>query len=246
MTPALAKSPASAPRLLLVDDDREIRRLLSDQLRAAGYQVQSAADGTEMRQSLARTPADLIVLDLNLPREDGLMLCRDLRARAEHIPIIMLTARSESIDRIVGLEMGADDYVTKPFEPRELLARIKSVLRRSNALPPNLAPLDARRARFASWTLDFVHRRLVDADERVIVLSGAEFCLLRVFIEHANKVLSRDQLLTLKAVKRSAVFDRAIDVQISRLRQKFGPDGGALIRTVRGQGYVLAANVVLE
>lgn len=234
-------------RLLIVDDDADIRALLAEQLGRAGYQVSTAADGAQMRQLLDREHVDLIVLDLNLPREDGLTLCRDLRARAA-TPVIMLTARAEPIDRVLGLEMGADDYLAKPFEPRELLARIRNVLRRTEALPANLEPLAIRRARLAGWTFDLEHRHLVDPAGRVVVLSGAEFRLLRVFVAHANKVLSREQLVTLSSGRHYETQDRAIDLQISRLRQKLGEAGGAdgLIKTVRNEGYVLAAPVTLE
>src|SRR5690606_7298394 len=204
-----------------------------------------AADGAQMRQVLARERIDLIVLDLNLPREDGLTLCRDLRARST-TPIIMLTARGEPIDRIVGLEMGADDYLPKPFEPRELLARIKSVLRRAQSLPANLEPLEAKRARFGGWVVDFEQRQLQDANGRVVMLSGAEFRLLRILVEQANRVLSREQLLALGVVRQGEALDRAVDLQVSRLRQKFGAEGPELIRTVRNEGYVLAAPVTLE
>ncbi|MFT4198824.1 MAG: response regulator transcription factor [Pseudoxanthomonas sp.] len=234
-------------RLLIVDDDADIRTLLAEQLGRAGYQVSAAADGAQMRQLLEREHVDLIVLDLNLPREDGLSLCRDLRARSA-TPIIMLTARDEPIDRVLGLEMGADDYLAKPFEPRELLARIRSVLRRTEALPANLEPLAVRRARFAGWTFDLEHRHLVDPAGRVVVLSGAEFRLLRVFVGHANKVLSREQLVALGSGRQYEAQDRAVDLQISRLRQKLSAAGGAdgLIKTVRNEGYVLAAPVALE
>ena len=218
----------TAPQhLLIVDDDRDIRTLLADHLRDAGYRVTTAADGVEMRKVLEKGPVDLITLDLNMPREDGLTLCRDLRARSQ-TPVIMLTARGEPIDRIIGLEMGADDYLAKPFEPRELLARIRSVLRRAQSLPPNL------------------ERRLLDEAGRVTVLSGAEFRLLKVLIDHANRVLSREQLLALGVVRQNDALDRAVDLQVSRLRQKFGEGGGDLIRTVRNEGYVLAAPVTFE
>ncbi len=236
----------TAPQhLLIVDDDRDIRTLLADHLRDAGYRVTTAADGVEMRKVLEKGPVDLITLDLNMPREDGLTLCRDLRARSQ-TPVIMLTARGEPIDRIIGLEMGADDYLAKPFEPRELLARIRSVLRRAQSLPPNLEPLEARRALFAGWTVDFEQRRLLDEAGRVTVLSGAEFRLLKVLIDHANRVLSREQLLALGVVRQNDALDRAVDLQVSRLRQKFGEGGGDLIRTVRNEGYVLAAPVTFE
>jgi len=236
----------TAPQhLLIVDDDREIRNLLAEQLRDAGYRISTAGDGVEMRKVLEKGPADLIILDLNLPREDGLTLCRDLRARSQ-TPVIMLTARGEPIDRILGLEMGADDYLAKPFEPRELLARIRSVLRRAQSLPPNLEPLEARRALFNGWVVDFEQRQLLAENGRVTVLSGAEFRLLKVFIEHANRVLSREQLLAMGVVRQSDALDRAVDLQVSRLRQRFGEGGGELIRTVRNEGYVLAAPVTVE
>lgn len=160
----------------------------------------------------------------------------------------MLTARAEPIDRVLGLEMGADDYLAKPFEPRELLARIRNVLRRTEALPANLEPLAVRRARFGGWTFDLEHRHLVDQAGRVVVLSGAEFRLLRVFVGHANKVLSREQLVALSSGRQYEQQDRAIDLQISRLRQKLGEGGGSdgLIKTVRNEGYVLASPVALE
>jgi two-component system, OmpR family, response regulator len=233
-------------RLLVVDDDREIRSLLAEQLSQAGYLVSSAGDGSEMRAMLEREHIDLIVLDLNLPREDGLTLCRDLRAKSA-TPVIMLTARDAAIDRIIGLEMGADDYLAKPFEPRELLARIRSVLRRAQSLPANLEPLSARRASFAGLVLDLEQRHLVDRNGRVVMLSGAEFRLLRVFVGHANRVLTREQLVSLSSGRAMDAQERAIDLQISRLRQKLGDDAreSALIKTVRNEGYVLAAAVTL-
>jgi len=234
-------------RLLIVDDDADIRTLLAEQLGRAGYRVSLAGQGSEMRAVLAREHIDLIVLDLNLPREDGLALCRDLRARSR-IPVIMLTARGEAFDRVLGLEMGADDYLAKPFEPRELLARIRNVLRRTEALPANLEPLAIRKARFLGWLFDLEQRHLVDPGGRVVMLSGAEFRLLRVFVGHANKVLTREQLASLAARREYDGQDRAIDLQISRLRQKFGMAGGSdgLIKTVRNEGYVLAAPVTFE
>ena len=236
---------SGAPHLLIVDDDRDIRTLLAAQLQANGFVVSTAADGAEMRRCLQKKSIDLVILDLNLPGDDGLSLCREVRA-ASRLPIIMLTARSDALDRIIGLEMGADDYLPKPFEPRELIARIRSVLRRATALPENLDPLDARRAHLAGWTVDFEHRQLLDAQGRVTMLSGAEFRLLRLFIDYANRVLSREQLLAMGAVKGGEALDRAIDLQVSRLRTRFGADGATLIRTVRNEGYVLAAAVTLE
>ncbi len=240
------KETRALHRLLVVDDDSDIRGLLAEQLGRAGYAVSTAADGAQMRQVLAREHIDLIVLDLNLPREDGLALCRELRARSS-TPVIMLTARAEPIDRVLGLEMGADDYLAKPFEPRELLARIRNVLRRTEALPANLEPLAMRRATFAGWTFDLERRHLVDPAGRVVMLSGAEFRLLRVFVAHANKVLSREQLVALSSGRSYEAQDRAIDLQVSRLRQKLGDAGGAdgLIKTVRNEGYVFASVVAL-
>jgi two-component system OmpR family response regulator len=234
-------------RLLVVDDDVDIRTLLAEQLNKAGYLVSTAGNGAEMRKAMEREHVDLVVLDLNLPREDGLTLCRDLRARSA-TPVIMLTARGEPIDRIVGLEMGADDYLTKPFEPRELLARIRNVLRRTEALPANLEPVSTGKARFGGWMLDLQKRHLVDPDGRVIVLSGAEFRLLRVFVTHPNRVLTREQLVALSSGRAYESQQRAIDLQISRLRAKLGDDvaSSPLIKTVRNEGYVLAAAVIVE
>jgi two-component system OmpR family response regulator len=234
--------------LLVVDDDVEIRGLLAEQLDSAGYVVLEAGNGAEMFAALAAGPVDLIILDLNLPGEDGLTLCRESRAR-KNVPIIMLTARSEPIDRVIGLEVGADDYVTKPFEPRELLARVRSVMRRTYPSSTTTEPAAAKKAVFRDWTLDFQHRRLSDAKGRVVMLSGAEFSLLKFFVEHPNEILSREQLLTVGS--HAAVVDgsgQKADLQISRLRHKLGdnarnPD---LIMTVRSQGYVLAAAVTLE
>ncbi|MCX7172307.1 MAG: response regulator, partial [Proteobacteria bacterium] len=173
--------------VLVVDDDVEIRNLLSDYLRKNGYQATAVADGKGMRSALARSRIDLIVLDLMLPGEDGLSLCRRLRSESE-TPVIMLTARGEETDRIIGLEMGADDYLAKPFSPRELLARIKTVLRRYRSLPQNLRADDARVIRFAGWLLDTAARHLVSAEGVVVSLSGAEYQLLRIFLGHAGQV----------------------------------------------------------
>ena len=230
--------------ILIVDDDAEIRGLLGDYLRKNDYRVTTAANGKEMRAALDPARPDLVILDLMLPGEDGLSLCRDLRA-GSNLPVIMLTARGEETDRIVGLEMGADDYVPKPFSPRELLARIKSVLRRARSLPENLEPEAAGAFRFAGWTLDVATRNLVSPEGVVIALSGTEFRLLRIFLEHPHRVLTRDQLIDLMLSRDAGPFDRAIDVQVSRLRRRLGEDGreSALIKTVRGQGYLLAADV---
>lgn len=233
--------------ILVVDDDEGIRRLLADYLNKNGYRSTAVAEGKAAAAVLAQSRVDLIVLDLMLPGEDGLTLCRNLRARS-NIPIIILTARGEETDRIVGLEMGADDYVAKPFNPRELLARIKGVLRRAGMLPQNLRADDATRIYFAGWVLDIATRNLIAADSTVVALSGAEYKLLRVFLAHPNRVLSRDMLMDLTAGREIDAFERSIDVQISRLRQRLEDDARepAIIKTVRGEGYVLAATVRVE
>lgn len=235
----------SMHRLLVVDDDHDIRTLLAEQLGRAGYQVRTAADGLQMRQQLESGPVDLVVLDLNLPGEDGLTLCRNLRARSD-TPVIMLTARAEPIDRVLGLEMGADDYLAKPFEPRELLARIRNVLRRTEAQASVLEPAPLRRARFGPWLFDLEQRHLVANDGRVVMLSGADYRLLKVFVGHPHQVLSREQLVTLSSGKPFDAQERAIDLQVSRLRAKLGDAGSVLIKTVRNEGYVLAAAVERE
>jgi two-component system OmpR family response regulator len=235
---------ATQDHILIVDDDAETRRLLQAYLQKQGYRVTSAADGRALRGALEAARPDLIVLDLMLPGEDGLQICRDLRSRS-NLPVIMLTARGEETDRIVGLEMGADDYLAKPFNPRELLARIKSVLRRARSLPENLEPETVASFRFAGWSLDAATRNLTGPDGVVVPLSGTEFKLLRVFLGHPNRVLSRDQLIELMISRDAGPFDRAIDVQVSRLRQRLRDDAREprVIKTVRGEGYVLAAQV---
>ncbi len=230
--------------ILIVDDDAEIRGLLSEYLQKQGYRATAVADGKGLRAAVGTSHPDVIILDLMLPGEDGLALCRDLRARSD-VPIIMLTARGDETDRIVGLELGADDYVAKPFSPRELLARIKSVLRRARSLPENLKPQEVACYRFAGWTLDVATRNLAAPDRVVIPLSGTEFRLLRIFLDHPNRVLTRDQLIDLMLSRDAAPFDRAIDVQVSRLRHRLREDAKepAIIKTVRSQGYVFAAHV---
>ena len=230
--------------ILIVDDDAEIRGLLREYFEKNGYRVSLAADGKGLRAAFSVGEPDLVVLDLMLPGDDGFTLCRELRARSE-VPIIMLTARGEDTDRIVGLELGADDYLAKPFNARELLARVKSVLRRMRALPGNLKPDIVKGFRFAGWTLDIATRNLTSPKGVVIALSGTEFRLLRTFVSHPNRVLTRDQLIDLMLSRDAAPFDRAIDVQVSRLRQRLGEDAKepTLIKTVRSQGYVLAAQV---
>lgn len=229
-------------QILVVDDDPGIRNLLAEYLERNGLRVSLATDGREMRRALGESTPDLVVLDVMLPGEDGLALCRDLRARSR-LPVIMLTARADDTDRIVGLEMGADDYVIKPFNPRELLARINSVLRRARMLPP--AQAAAHRVRFAGWTLDLAARELIAPDDVVVTLSGTEFKLLSVFVDHPNRVLDRNQLMDLTLGRESTPFDRSIDVQVSRLRARLRDEGREprIIKTVRNEGYVLAAAV---
>jgi two-component system, OmpR family, response regulator len=233
--------------ILIVDDDGEIRTLLGRYLQKNGLRVTAVGDGRAMWQALGKGTFDLIVLDLMLPGEDGLTLCRTLRARSDipDIPVIMLTARGEETDRIVGLEMGADDYLPKPFSARELLARIKVILRRARSLPPNLRPEEEREIRFGDWVLDTVHRHLVSPAGVVTPIGGAEYRLLRIFLAHPNRVLSRDQLVEMTQGKEADALDRSIDVQVSRLRRRLGdgPRDPGMVKTVRGEGYVLSVSV---
>jgi two-component system OmpR family response regulator len=237
------------PHILLVDDDREIRALLSRYLAGQGFRTTAAADGHEMREAMAGHVIDLIVLDLMLPGEDGLTLCCWVRAQS-NVPVIMLTARGEEIDRIVGLEMGADDYLPKPFNPRELVARIKAVLRRTDRPSGGLAggsiPQDQGEILiFAGWRLDIGARRLTAPDGVLVPLSAGEFGLLAAFASHPQRVLSRDHLLDLARGREAQPFDRSIDVQVSRLRRKIEEDPGnpQLISTVRGGGYMFTPSV---
>lgn len=233
-----------ADNVLIVDDDPEIRRLLVEYLARNGFEAVAARDGREMWRELDRHAIDLVVLDLMLPDTDGLSLCRDLRAKS-NMPVLMLTARGEETDRIIGIEMGADDYLVKPFNPRELLARIKMILRRTRALPPNLRPEQARCLKFSGWCLDTATRLLTDADGVTSPLSGGEYRLLRIFLDHPNRVLNRDQLTEMIHGREAEPYDRAIDVQVSRLRQRLRDDSREpeLIKTVRGEGYVLATTI---
>lgn len=240
-------SPAS-DHILLVDDDRDIRDLVSAYLQKNGLRVTTAPTGRHMRQLLETAgPFDLIILDLMLPGEDGLTLCRDLRAgKFKTTPIIMLTARGDETDRVLGLEMGADDYMPKPFAARELLARIKSVLRRTRMLPPNMrSSEEARFLAFGDWRLDTIERVLLDQEGVMVSLSGAEYRLLRVLVDHPQKVLSRDQILSITQGREAELFERSIDLMISRLRKCLNDDAREprYIKTVRSEGYVFAAQV---
>jgi two-component system OmpR family response regulator len=232
--------------ILVIDDDIEIRKLLCEYLDQQGYRTLAAADGKEMWSILDKSKVDLIVLDLMLPGDDGLVLCRNLRSNSQ-IPVIMLTARGEETERIVGLEMGADDYLAKPFNTRELLARIKSVLRRTHSLTPSADQQSSRYFLFAGWKLDTIGRHLVSPDKVVISLSGGEYQLLHVFLTHPSRVLSRDQLLDLMHGREMQPFDRSIDVMVSRLRRSLQDKNDCkIIQTVRNEGYIFAANVEVE
>jgi len=237
-----AEMSAANARILMVDDDPGLRDVVSDFLGRHGYNVETAADGREMDEALGRGPVDLIVLDVMLPGEDGLAICRRLANTEGGPPIIMLSAMGEDTDRIVGLEVGADDYVPKPCNPRELLARVRAVLRRTDIRP--VEPGAIAGCEFAGWRLDLVKRELRSSQGVVVHLSSGEFGLLRAFVEHPQRVLTRDQLLELARGPESEAFDRAIDVQISRLRRKLDDGGGQdLIRTVRNEGYMFTVKV---
>lgn len=233
-----------APHILVVDDHTDIRELLARFLSKHGYRVSVARDAQEARGLLRDGAFSLIVLDVMMPGEDGLSLCRHLR-ETKDVPIILLTAMAEETDRIVGLEMGADDYLVKPFNPRELLARIRAVLRRSNALPPGQVRSDGQRYTFGGWVLDSSTRDLVNGDGNPVALSTGEFNMLVAFLERPNIVLNRDQLLDLTRGRAARLFDRSVDNQISRLRRKIeeDPRKPKLIQTVWGGGYKLACQV---
>ncbi|RVU49294.1 response regulator [Rubrivivax rivuli] len=228
-------------RCLVVDDDPEIRSSLCSYLQSFGLQAQAAADGATMRRLVQAGTADLVLLDLMLPGEDGLSLLRWVQQQHPNLPVIMLTARGDPTSRIVGLELGADDYVAKPFEPRELIARIQAVLRRGQ----RGGAAGARMARFAGWRFDRVARQLLTADEVTVPLSAAEFRLLSAFVEHPGRVLSRERLLELTRAPGVDVNDRSIDLAVSRLRAKLGDTSRepTLLRTVRGEGYLFDVEV---
>jgi two-component system, OmpR family, response regulator len=232
----------SAIRLLLVDDEPGLREPLAAYLARQGFAVTEAASAADARARLVESTPDLVLLDIMMPGEDGLSLCRHL-SETRAIPTILLTARGEATDRIVGLEIGADDYVTKPFEPRELVARIRSVLRRATRPAAPAAPDEV--LVFDGWQLDPLKRRLTNPDGAVVPISSAEFRLLLAFLEHPRQVLDRDRLLDMVQGREAHLFDRAVDNQISRLRRKIEVDSKnpALIQTVWGGGYMLAAEV---
>jgi len=228
----------SGNRLLIVDDDPNVRRMLVEYLLGHGFEVAEADSGTAMREQLKSAVPDLVLLDLGLPGEDGLSLARYLREHHD-CGIVMVTGTAGTVDRIVGLEVGADDYIAKPFEPRELLARIKSVLRRLQ--PAAKAPTDSgRRVRVGRCEIDLAARRLTDRDGNDVALTAMEFDLLKAFLGHPNVVLTRDQLLNLTRDRDWEPFDRSIDIRITRLRRKIEPDPESprVIQTVRGAGYM--------
>ena len=232
------------PHILVVDDHQEIRDLVARFLSDHGMRVSKVSDGNEMRRALEESRIDLVVLDLMLPGDDGLTLCRDLRAKSS-LPVIMLTAMGEETDRIIGLEMGADDYIAKPFNPRELLARIKAVMRRAQALPAQEQEASEAEISFEGWTLDIAKRQLKSPKNIVVPLSTGEFNLLMIFVRHPGHVLNRDQLVDLLHGRDATPFDRSVDTQVSRLRKKVeaDPKNPEIIKTVWGGGYVFTPSV---
>jgi DNA-binding response OmpR family regulator len=225
--------------VLIVDDDPAVRDMLAEYLSSHGYEVQQADDGSAMRAEIERHPPDVVLLDVRLPGEDGLSLARYLRERYD-LGIIMVTAAGEVIDRVVGLEIGADDYVTKPFDPRELLARLKSVMRRMQAKGAETSAEPQQRIPVGRCHLDIASHQLFDGEGREVSITTMEYDLLKTFVEHPNKVLTRDQILTLTRNREWEPFDRSIDIRIARLRRKVesDPDKPQAIRTVRGAGYM--------
>lgn len=242
---ASTETHQAPPHVLVVDDDPAIRDLLTDYLSSNDMRVTAVASGTEMNEAFDREAIDIVILDMRLPGEDGLQLARALRERAT-VPIVMLTGRAEEADRVMGLELGADDYVTKPFSNRELLARLRAVLRRYQ-VKVELDPQDDKRRafRFSGWELNLRTRRLTAPDGRLVELSNHEFSLLVAFCSAPQHVLSRDQLLTMTRMHSAEVYDRTVDVQVLRLRRKLGSDGlqPSLIVTERGAGYRFDAHV---
>jgi two-component system OmpR family response regulator len=238
--------PANVPqRILVVDDDVEIGKLLTRYLSGQGFDVVVAHDGAQLRASLQAGHIDLMLLDLGLPDEDGLSLLRQFR-QSWSGPVIVISGRGDSIEKVIGLELGADDYVGKPFDLRELLARIRSVLRRATPTPvAEIASAAATTLRFENWSLDLPARRLLDAQGSDVHLTSGEFRLLKALVERPNEVLTRDELMNALHGREAGPFDRAVDVQLGRLRRKLGDEGAnpRLIKSVRGEGYLFAATV---
>src|ERR1700682_719837 len=230
--------------ILVVDDQKEICDVVQEYLTGEGYRVSTANDGNGMRRVLGQSHVDLVILDLMLPGEDGLTLARALRSQSG-IGIIILTGRGETVDRIIGLEMGADDYLPKPFHLRELLARVKSVLRRASSRDAEKQAVPRSRARFSGWNLDLASRELLSPSGEEVRLTTGEFDLLAAFVNNANQVLTRDRLLDLARNREAGPFDRTIDVQVGRLRRKLedDPQRPTMIKTVRGTGYIFTPPV---
>nr|CRH06221.1 Transcriptional regulatory protein ompR [Candidatus Magnetococcus massalia] len=246
MEEMLEQSQEQRDHVLVVEDDEETRELLHEYLEQNGFRCTSLPDGTQLRSHITEDRPDLIVMDLMMPGEDGLTLTRNLRAHAAtaHIPVIMLTARSEETDRIIGLEMGADDYLPKPFNPRELLARINSVMRRARAEPVGKQKQESIKSyQFAGWQLDVASRRLTSPEGESVSLSRKEYTLLTIFLQNPQKLMDRDAIMKIYGGREASPFERGIDVQIGRLRKRLQgggeQDGKELIRTVWGQGYLL-------
>ncbi|MEQ8740223.1 MAG: response regulator [Hoeflea sp.] len=235
------------PKILVVEDNREMRELVSRALRKEGYRVSLAEDGKEMNQAIENERVDLIILDLMLPGDDGLTLCRNLRAKAT-TPVIIVSAKGEEMDRVLGLKMGADDYLAKPFSTLELIARVQAVLRRIEREPTSPPNEPSKIYKFNGWRLDVERRELIAVDNVIVPLSTGEFSLLQVLVQRPNRVLSREQLLDLARGRDSVAFDRSIDTQVSRLRRKIehDPKNPTIIKTVWGGGYVLSADVTRE
>ncbi|MDM8569580.1 response regulator [Thiotrichales bacterium HSG1] len=230
---------------LIIDDDLEIRKLLQNYLEKNNFRVTTVSNGKTLWKTIDEKQIDIVILDLMLPGEDGLEICRNLRAR-HNIPIIIISALGEETDRIIGLEMGADDYLPKPFNPRELLVRIKVILRRSRTLPGSDETEDTKKELlFANWTLNLLTNNLISPQGVVVPLSAGEFRLLRVFLEHPKRILNRDQLLELSQGREALVFDRSVDVLVGRLRKHLGENAKQpqIIKTARGIGYELATEV---
>jgi DNA-binding response OmpR family regulator len=235
--------PAPASHILVVDDDPDVATLLVRYLASHGFRVSTVSDGVAMREQLSREPADLVLLDLGLPGEDGFTLTRYLREQWRG-PVIIVTGRGDSVDRVVGLELGADDYVTKPFDLRELLARIRSVMRRAGESAS--APAGAEESfAFAGFRLDPRSRELRDSQGAIVELTSGEYALLKLFVEHPNRVLTRDDLMSWMHGRDAGPYDRAIDVQVGRLRRKIETDPAhpGIIKSIRGAGYLLASKV---
>lgn len=235
--------------ILVVDDDHEIRSLLGEYLTKFGYKVHLASNAAQARSALETVPIDLIVLDVMMPGEDGIGFLTRLRQgqpERRELPVLMLTARNDPVDRILGLEVGADDYLPKPFVPRELLARVKAVLKRVNSMPLSLRQATGGGAlRFDGWVLDLTQRRLSNPQGEEVTLTGMEFQILRILVEYPERIFSREQLLELSRGREMQPYDRSVDVMMSRIRQHLGDDGKSprYIKTVRNQGYIFSASV---